>query len=375
MVATSDALIERARRTAGLTSLGPDGWKEGLDKLIEAVGHDIAHDPDAVERIEQIVVDRLVTRLRIESWYAEHGADAAHPIEAPVLIVGLPRTATTALHFLLANDDRFRYPRAWEVRDPAPPPVLEREHDDPRRAAHVPATNERHIVALDGPAEDWPIHAMAFDHAELVLPVPSHATWWRRTADHTALFPYQERVLRMLHSRRPPHRWLLKTPAYVFLLREAAAHYPDATFVMTHRDPVAALASTCSTVADSRRMRTPSWSPEPEFGRLQLEHWSEGIAGAMAARDAIGDDRFIDVGQSELEADPVGVAQRIYERIGLDLDDSLCDAMAEFMAANQRGTRGEHRYSAEEYGLRGGEINDAFAEYLARYGRYCATAV
>jgi len=67
----------------------------------------------------------------------------------------------------------------------------------------------RHITAVDGPAEDFPIHALAFDHAELTLPVPSHSRWWR-TANHDSVFPYHERVLRLLHSHRPPTAWLLK---------------------------------------------------------------------------------------------------------------------------------------------------------------------
>lgn len=100
----------------------------------------------------------------------------------------------------------------------------------------------RHIVAVDGPAEDWPFHAMAFDHAELTLPVPSYSAWWRGR-DHPTLCPYIDRVLRLLHSRRPPCRWLLKMPAYLFSLADVAAQHPDVHFVMTHRDPVAAIAS------------------------------------------------------------------------------------------------------------------------------------
>ena len=41
-----------------------------------------------------------------------------------MFIVALPRTATTALDYLLAIDPQYRYQRRWEVADPVPPPDL-----------------------------------------------------------------------------------------------------------------------------------------------------------------------------------------------------------------------------------------------------------
>jgi len=370
VVATVDVLVARARSSSGLVDLGPDGWRAGLEHLVQAVERDVRDDPEAVARIEALVVARLVTRLRIESWYAQHGAEAEHRVVGPLLILGLPRSATTALHYLLAVDPQFRYPRAWELSDPVPPPDIATEGTDPRRPREPPAVDVRHITAVDGPAEDWPIHALAFDHAELTLPVPSHSRWWRG-ANHDSLFPYHERVLELLHSRRPPQTWLLKMPAYLFLLADVAAHYPNARFVMTHRHPVAALPSTCSTVADARRKRTPSWSPTPDFGAQLLEHWADGMRRALAARKALGEDRFFDVAHVELEADPVGTAERVYEFAQLNLTRDVRTTMGRWAEANRRGSRGVHRYSAEEYGLTEADITDAFADYLERFGVYC----
>lgn len=370
MVASPDALVDRARSATGLTDLGADPWEEGFLRLLEAVDHHLAHDPAAVGRIEALLVDRLVQRLRVEAWYAEHAEEAAHPVEGVLVVVGLPRTATTATHHLLAVDDRFRYLRSWEVKEPVPPPVAGAEHDDPRRPTSVATDDVRHIVTVDGPAEDWPIHAMAFDHAELTLPVPSYAAWWRGR-DHSAVVAYHERILRLLHAYRPPRTWLLKMPAYVFLLEELAAQHPTATFVMTHRDPVTVLASTCSTVADSRQKRIPSWRPGPGFGHEQLEHWADGMRRAVASRAVLGEHRFVDVAQRDLEADPVGTVEAIYERVGLRLDGQVAEAMATWAEGHRRGARGQHRYSLAEYGLTPEEVTAAFEPYLERHGDRC----
>ena len=366
---SADVLVERARASAALSDFGPTGWQAGLDHLLASVERDVS-DGEAVARIEALVVERLVTRLRVEAWYAEHGAEAEHHVQGPLVVFGLPRTGTTALHYLLSVDPQFRYLRSWELRDPVPPPDIATEEDDPRRPHGDPSPDVRHIAHLDGPAEDWPIHALAFDHAELTLPVPSHTRWWR-TARHESLFPYHERILRLLHSHRPPEVWLLKLPAYLFLVSELAAHYPDARFVMTHREPVAAMASTCSTVAAARRKRTPTWSPDAEFGPGLLEHWSEGMRRGMAARDALGEGHVIDVAQRELESDPIGIAQRVYDFANLRLADDVRAEMAQWAGRNQRGSRGEHRYAAEEWGLAPSEIKESFAPYLDRYGALC----
>jgi hypothetical protein len=368
VVASPSSLIGRAEDLTGFTDLGPDGWQVGLDRLVGAVERELAGEVAAVERIEALIVERLVQRLRVEGWYAEHDAEAAAPVEGPLVVLGLPRTGTTALHHLLSLDPQFRYLRRWEVTDPVPPPDAATELDDPRRPAEPPQADVRHIVAVDGPSEDWPIHAMAFDHAELTLPIPSYSTWWR-TREHPSLVGYHDRVLRLLHSHRPPHRWLLKMPAYLFLLGEVAAQHPGACFVWTHRDPQTVMASTCSTVAHSRAQRTPSVTPGPAFGQELLEHWADGVQQAMRARGQLGEHRFIDVAQRDLLADPVGTAERVHDAAGLPFDDA--GAVRDWAEANQRTSRGTHSYSLAEYGLAVEEVDRAFARYTDRFGDLC----
>ena len=139
-------------------------------------------------------------------------------------------------------------------------------------------------------------------------------------------------------------------------------------FVMAHRDPALALPSTCSTVATAQRNALPNSPPDPEeLGRFLLEHLVDGIGRAMRARESIGEHRFIDISQKEVETDAVGVAERIYRFLGLELDGSTRAAMAEWAGANPPGARGTHAYSPEEYGLTGKEIREAFRDYIDRF--------
>ena len=371
MVSSPEMLVERAKQEAGLDDLGPDGWQPGLERLVSAMASDMPGESDATDRLESIIVTRLVRRLRIEGWYSENRAPNLPEVAGPLVIVGLPRTGTTALHYLLASDQRFRYTRNWELDEPVPPPDVATEADDPRRDRARRQPNVLHIFDVDGPAEDGRIHEMSFRNGELILPVPSYTEWWRHTG-HSASFAYHERVLRLLHSSRPPNRWLLKNPGYIFQLDDVIAQYPSARFIMTHRDPVSVVPSTCRVVLGSRARRLPDWPTDPVvLGRQVLEHFLEGVTRASTSRSRFEPERFLDVGQKEVEADPIGVAERVYEFAGLDLDHDLRAKMSEWAGANQRGARGENEYHPEEFGLTAAGIREAFGGYISDFGRFC----
>lgn len=371
MIAQPAELVTWAQQATGLSDFGIDGWQEGLEQLVAAVRADLRDDDDAAERIEASAYDRLVTRLRIEAWYAAHADEPPAPVEAPLVIVGLPRTATTAVHYLLSLDPQLRYLRGWERDAPLPPPDATSEASDRRRAAPK-AGNAMHIATVDGPVEDGPVHGLHF-HAETGWPLPTYMEWWR-SASHRSSFAFHERFLRLLHSHRPPHRWLLKYPNYAFQLDDLVAQYPDAKFVVTHRDPAALIPSTCSVMAEARRRRIPRWAPaDPAaFGEEVLNHFAEAVRRAAASRAVLGEERFLDIGQPEMERDPVGAAERIYDFAGLTMTPEVRRDMAAWAEDNRRGARGEHRYRAEEYGLSSERIREAFGDYLRDFGAYCA---
>jgi hypothetical protein len=364
-----DRLIERAHEDTGLSEFGPGDWQHGLTRLVEAVESDVRQDRDSIEPIESLLVARLCRRLRVEDWYAGHADEARDAVTGPFVIFGLPRTGTTALHHMVSLDPRFRYLRKWEVEAPVPAPDLATEHSDIRRH-YVDQSDSQHIRRLDGPVEDGAIFELSFHHSEMVLPVPSFTKWWR-TADHRDAFTYHERILRLLHSHRPPRYWLLKFPNYLFLLPELTSHYPEARLVMTHRDPVASVSSTCSVVLSSRRRRLSSATFDPRtIGPEILEHYLDGVRQALAARAMLGEHRFLDVGQRALTADPTGVAELVYEHAGLDLDRPVRTALVAWAADNRPGSRGQHVYQPEDFGLTAERIRSAFAEYLDAFGDY-----
>ena len=63
-------------------------------------------------------------------------------------------------------------------------------------------------------------------------------------------------------------------------------------------------------------------------------------------------------------ADPVAAVKRIYARFGVAMTEDSERRLREHREQNPPGKYGEHRYSAEEFGLTTAMIHDRYAGYL-----------
>ncbi|MGZ8815551.1 MAG: sulfotransferase, partial [Mycobacterium sp.] len=164
-MASPDELMAAAVERTGLDDFGDDAFREGLEILLRALDDEARLNA----RGEGFVYDRLglhlCQRLQVEDWYRRHPEIHDEPIEAPLFGLGLPRTGSTALSFLLARDPHIRYLRSWESTRPCPPPSTV-QGDDPR----VPpdqrpvVVGTRHHVPNDiqGPMECLDLMALDF---------------------------------------------------------------------------------------------------------------------------------------------------------------------------------------------------------------------
>jgi hypothetical protein len=375
---TTDTLVAAAIEEAGSDDFGGDSWREGLDRLCDA----LAAEGDLTEAGEQMLgyrLGRLLTsRLRIEAWYRDHPEIDDERVEGPVFIIGLPRTGTTALSHLLTADPQIRSLRVWESGDPVPPPETATRDTDPRIAQAqagldlmdqaFPKMKMLYFQTATGATECQDLLGMEFrtSHFDGMAHVPSY-TDWVIDCDMVPAYRYHHRTLKLLQSRCPPKLWHLKTPVHMLSLDALDAVYPHAVFLWTHRDPADVLGSVCSLIGYCR-----SWvSDRDDSGRLgeqQLDVWSEAIRRAMAFRDKVGEERFGDVFFDHLNRDPVGAVERAYSEIGIALRDDGRRAMADWAGGHHRGDRGTHEYSLAEFGLDAARVRDQFGSYLERYG-------
>jgi hypothetical protein len=77
---------------------------ESLDRLIRALQHEARSTSAGEMAISAQLVGFLSQRLHVEDWHRHHPEIEDEIIESPLFGVSLPRTGSTALAFLLAED-------------------------------------------------------------------------------------------------------------------------------------------------------------------------------------------------------------------------------------------------------------------------------
>lgn len=377
-----DKLLQDAVDQAGTSDFGPesDAMLEGLGVLVRSANEDADLSPDGDVAFAATIGSLLVRRLQIEDWYTRHPEIDDQKIESVLFGLGLPRTGSTALSYLLSRDRNIRSLRQWEASQPTPPPDIATEDTDPRFLAaqqamanmgNMPSELKSMLPSsADGPAECLDLLSMTFRcmALDVMAKTPSYAEWLFTECDFAPAYRYHHRVLKLLQWHRPPARWRLKTPAHLLSIEGLHEVYPDARFVMTHRDVTKVIPSVASVETVVVRMMTGSSDPI-YIGKHCSDTWDLSLRRFIAFRDRVGEDRFYDIAFDDMQSEPIATIAGLYDWLGEDLTPATVDSMQAWLKTNEeeREQAGEHRYRAEDFGLDPAQLAERFAYYAERF--------
>jgi hypothetical protein len=289
-----DRLLEAARRRTGLGDFGEPSFREGLERLVDGFEREAA-----LTTLGRVVARRdllrlLEGRLRLEAALRAEPAIERSEIRAPIFLLGLPRTGTSILHELLAQDPANRVPTSWEVMHPWPAPEAASFESDPRIAAVerqlagverlIPGFQAVHRMGATLPQECVAITAHEFASILFTTThrVPAYQRWLE-SLDHRGLYRAHRRWLQYFQWRVPRERWVLKSPGHLWTLDALLAVHPDARIVQTHRDPLRVVASLVSLTALLRSLASDAVDPR-EIAREWAPRLAEGLDASMRAR-------------------------------------------------------------------------------------------
>ena len=374
-----EALLQQARERAGLADFGDEWFFEPMDHFIEASNREGRLTPAGRASTTEVIVKGLVSRLRMVEDIKRHPEILEEKVDVAGIILGLPRTGSTIFQRLLASAPGMTGLRWYEAQNFAPFPGEERGNPVERRAyaqAMIdgwlqlsPELASIHPLEPDAPDEEILVLGQMFVSTmiEGMNYVPSF-TRWLNSYDQSKGHEDLKTILKYLQWQDPSRKgrkWILKSPSNLPYAEVAAKAFPDALLIMTHRDPLQTVPSYVSMQAALYKLSASL--TDAEVGAFWFPRLVEWMRMFEAARERIGEHRFIDIDYREVGKEPMAQAERVLSRMGIPVDAQLEEVLAEFLAGNKREQRPMHDYSLERFGLDEEAIKREFATYRDRY--------
>lgn len=376
-----EALRRAAQAKSGHDDYGSDSYMPGLEALLYSLRHEANLNEAGLQEVWNRIVNALANRLTLVAWEKRNPEAAAAPIEAPLVVMGLPRTGSSILHETLAAAPDARTPIIWQVRDlslvhagdaASDPRMKAIESDIAQKNARVPGYAAMHFEDAQTPME-----CVALTIVDMVSVQFCSIAWapsyrdFLLTHDMTTTYDWHRRALRLLQAGAPAKRWVLKAPAHAGYLGALLATYPDAMVIQTHRDPAKVVGSLASLFATLRRGWSDHVDPvhqAPEDGGYSAEIIRRAMTFRRAHPELAG--RFYDVAFKAFMADPAGTLTGIYRHFGMELSDAALDAMTSYIRNRPREKYGKHEYSLADFGLSEDRISQMFGEYNKEYAAH-----
>jgi hypothetical protein len=383
---SADEVLARAMAETGLDDFGADtGFRERLAVTLQSLDEDAGLTRGGRINILQQAVRVMANRLRIEDLVKRHPEILEVPIDRPIFIAGLPRSGTTHLVNWLSRDDRLNSLTLWESEEPVPSVQVAPGEVDPRMArsaefwgafgAMLPHMAAMHEMAANDIHEDNELMFMDLNcyNWEFQSRLPRWINHYF-AHDRAGSYAYEKKVLQVIawHRGVKPgeagrRRWLLKSPQHMENLSAIHSVFPDATMVISHRDPVAVLRSLTTMLGYSDRIRRDPTDPHG-----LARHWADRIERLLrecvAQRESWGPDQSLDVLFHEYMADQEGMARRVYALAGLDLPPETEAKLLGYLSENPRHAHGKVVYDLPgTFGMDEAALRERFAFYYERF--------
>ena len=378
---TPDDVLKLAQRQTGLVDIDSDSWRPGLAILLDEINTSSAFTAHGREHLIGEYVKNLARRLQVHDYIQRHPEVLDTPVERPLFTLGMPRTGTTVISYLLSQDPARRSLLHWECIHPVPPATTKTLRTDPRCLALLEEQQQilqfvkdakmplPHWEDADGPTECMFIHTQDFKGLswDSYLSTPRYAEWVINEADMTSTYEYQKRYLQVLQSGAPGI-WSLKMPSHSVHIDALLSVFPDARLIWAHRDPYKATGSLCNLwkLAKSIVMK-PEMMNLAAMGRNATRQMQAHVERPLRVRDRIGDDRFFHMYYHEMMSDPMDVMRRIYDWAGDDLNPETEARMNNWLAEHPQNLFAPNSYNLGQYGLAVEDLEPVFAEYLRTF--------
>jgi hypothetical protein len=375
----SDLAHDIVVKQVGSDDFGQADYLPGLRVLLQSMDYD-PHFSVLGRRVAWgMVIDVLRGRAQaVQSMKNTPGFDG-HAVVDPVVITGVPRTGTTALHRLMAVDSRFQGLQTWLLDSPMPRPPIDTWKDYSQYQRTVAALEAQYAAAPEKRASHYraaeEVHecCMLLRHSFVSnlwncgWSAATYDAWWQCQSEEPA-YRYFYRCVQLIGSNDSSKRWLLKNPGHIENLDLLFAVFPRAKVIQTHRDPAKAIPSLVSVLMPLNKLMEESRSEQRAETMLMREtaKWANALRKCERARQR-HPGQVLDIVHADFHRDPMSVLERIYGFMSMEITDEVRAGFAQRIKEKPELAYGTHRYDIANYGMTEDEVREPFGDYIKRY--------
>lgn len=375
-----EQLVAAACGATGLSDFGEPPLHPALDHIVTGLNDEARLNVPGRAGREQALIGVLVNRLLLQARLTAQPDLLDDPVGTPVVVVGLPRSGTTKLQRMLAADRRLNSIKFWECLSPVP--LSDSPDDVATRIGFATAYSDAlrqspeffaaHPVIPEEPEEEMVVmrHSLLNESLDAEVRVPSYIRWLQGQ-DRGPMYAQLAVFLRLLARQHDKigDPWILKGTYHGAHLDTLLEHLPNARIVYCHRDPVQTIASYCSLVSKMRRLSSDDVD-EHDVGQELMNFWPAHLEQTLAARARVPAENILDLAYTDIVADGLGAAERIYDFAGLELTEQARADLAGWNADNAQHKHGRHSYDVTDYGLTDELIAQACDQYRKQFADY-----
>lgn len=375
-----EAILAVARAQTGLDDFGAPDFRERLKIWCQAIDEDENASGVTRANLHYMMIRYVATRLRVENIVKRHPEILDIEIDRPIIVAGLPRSGTTHLLGLLSADTRLRSLPWWEAIAPVPAPdeAPTPEISNPRWAkaeqgwrmmeSILPYMGIMHEFSPDHISEDIELQAINFSSylIEWLALVPRWRDYYL-SHDQSGTYAYLKKGLQVLTFLKGPNRWVIKCPQHMEQLPTLYKTFPDATFVLTHRDPVGSIRSQLTMHTYAARMFRKRIDIEEPKG-YWIDRYERLLRACVRDRDILPSGQTIDIYFHDWIKNPDPILREIYRKADMELTDATLARLHAYLAEHGEQKKGKIVYDLErDFAITADEIRRNFDFYFNRF--------
>jgi len=383
VVMNEEGVLGTARAATGLSDFGPDDFRERLGVWLQSYDEDSGLNASGRSMAFDFMVRYATNRLRIEDLLKRHPEILQVKVDRPIIVAGLPRSGTTHLVNVLATHPDLRSMQLWETNEPVPKPdemSFASDDSNPRyRRSNEIWHIMNHVLKYWSAMHEWaPGHVheecelQCFDFASYMPDWQARVPRWQQyyaAHDQTPHYAYARKVIQVMTWLRGPNRWVMKSPPNMENLKPAFATYPDATVVITHRDPIAVLQSAITMMAYLDRLRRDQADLDlPALADYWIDRIENLLQRCVRDHDAVAQKQVIDVMFHEYMANQRGTVDKVFKTANLPITSAAEHRIDAYLKDNPRGKHGRMIYDLKgDFGVDVAALRRRFQFYYYRF--------